>query len=76
MRMPGPSATAASKHAIESYSRTAAGELGKYGITVNIVAPGPIQTGYLRPTEEADIAAKTPLGRVGNRKMWPMSSCF
>lgn len=56
---------AASKHAIESYSRTAAGELGKYGITVNIVAPGPIQTGYLRPAEEADIALKTPLGRVG-----------
>ena len=38
---------AASKHAIKSYSRSAASELGQYGITVNIVAPGPIQTGYL-----------------------------
>jgi 3-oxoacyl-[acyl-carrier protein] reductase len=56
---------AASKHAIESYSRSAAGELGKYGITVNIVAPGPIQTGYLTPEQEASIAAATPLGRVG-----------
>lgn len=56
---------AASKHAIESYSRSAALELGKYGITVNIVAPGPIQTGYLTPAEEAAIAAGTPLGRVG-----------
>lgn len=56
---------AASKHAIESYSRSAAAELGKYGITVNIVAPGPIQTGYLEPQQEADIAAATPLQRIG-----------
>jgi 3-oxoacyl-[acyl-carrier protein] reductase len=56
---------AASKHAIESYSRSAALELGKYGITVNVVAPGPIQTGYLTPEQETQIAASTPLGRVG-----------
>ena len=56
---------AASKHAIESYSRSAASEMGKYGITVNIVAPGPIQTGYITPDFETDIATKTPLGRVG-----------
>jgi 3-oxoacyl-[acyl-carrier protein] reductase len=57
---------AASKHAIESYSRSAASELGRYGITVNVVAPGPIQTGYLTPQQETEIAGKTPLGRVGN----------
>lgn len=56
---------AASKHAIESYSRSAASELGRYGITVNIVAPGPIQTGYITPEAEQEIAAGTPLGRVG-----------
>ena len=56
---------AASKHAIESYSRSAAVELGRYGITVNIVAPGPIQTGYLTPEEETHIAANTPLRRIG-----------
>ena len=56
---------AASKHAIESYSRSAAIELGKYGVTVNIVAPGPIQTGYLQPEQETEIAAGAPLGRVG-----------
>jgi 3-oxoacyl-[acyl-carrier protein] reductase len=56
---------AASKHAIESYSRSAASELGKYGITVNVVAPGPVQTGYITPDQENDIAAGTPLGRVG-----------
>jgi len=56
---------AASKHAIESYSRSAAAEMGKYGITVNIVAPGPIQTGYIPPNMEEKIARATPLGRVG-----------
>jgi 3-oxoacyl-[acyl-carrier protein] reductase len=56
---------AASKHAIESYSRSAAIEMGKYGVTVNIVAPGPIQTGYLKPEQEASIAAHAPLRRVG-----------
>jgi 3-oxoacyl-[acyl-carrier protein] reductase len=56
---------AASKHAIESYSRSAAVELGKYGITVNVVAPGPIQTGYLTPQALAEITAETPLRRVG-----------
>ena len=56
---------AASKHAIESYSRSAAAEVGKYGITVNIVVPGPIQTGYITPENEAHISANTPLRRVG-----------
>jgi 3-oxoacyl-[acyl-carrier protein] reductase len=56
---------AASKHAIESYSRSAAMELGKYGVTVNIVAPGPIQTGYLTPEQDVAITASTPLSRMG-----------
>ncbi len=56
---------AASKHAIESYSRSAAAEMGRYGITVNVVAPGPIQTGYITPEVEAGMVAETPLRRVG-----------
>lgn len=57
---------AASKHAIESYTRSAAQEIGKYGITVNVVAPGPIQTGYISPEAEENISKGTPLGRVGD----------
>ena len=55
----------ASKHALESYSRAAAAELGRYGITVNIVSPGPIQTGWITPELEERIREETPLGRVG-----------
>jgi len=62
---PGNVSYAASKHAIESYSRSAAVELGKYGITINIVAPGPIQTGYIEPELEESIIEETPLRRIG-----------
>jgi len=55
----------ASKYAMESYSRAAAKELGQFGITVNIVSPGPIQTGYITPDLEQQVIADIPLGRVG-----------
>jgi 3-oxoacyl-[acyl-carrier protein] reductase len=55
----------ASKHALESYSRAAAKELGKYGITINIASLGPTQTGWINPELERSLAAGTPLGRVG-----------
>lgn len=55
----------ASKHALESYSRAAASELGQYGITVNIVSLGPIQTGWITPEMEQRIALEIPLRRVG-----------
>jgi len=62
---PGEVSYGASKAALESYSRAAAKELGQYGITVNIVLPGPTQTGWITPELEKIIAANTPLGRVG-----------
>lgn len=62
---PGEVSYGASKAALESYSRSAAIDLGRYGITVNIVAPGPIQTGWIPPDAEPAIAATIPLGRVG-----------
>ena len=55
----------ASKQALEAYSRAAAHELGRFGITVNVASLGPIQTGWIGPELEAQIQANTPLGRVG-----------
>ena len=55
----------ASKYALESYSRSAAQELGRFGITVNIVSPGPTQTGYITPEQEELLRWRIPLGRLG-----------
>lgn len=57
---------AATKNGLESLSRSAAHELGPAGITVNIVAPGPIQTGWITDNMLPDICRDTPLGRVGH----------
>lgn len=56
---------AASKAAVVSYTKSAAQELGKYGITANVVCPGPTQTGYITPEAEKTLCAQTPLGRLG-----------
>lgn len=55
----------ASKAALESLSRSAAMELGKYGITVNIVSPGGTQTGWIVPELEERVSQGNALGRVG-----------
>lgn len=55
----------ASKYAVESCSKAAAKELGRYGITVNVVSPGPVQTGWMGPELEALVERETPLGRAG-----------
>jgi 3-oxoacyl-[acyl-carrier protein] reductase len=55
----------ASKYAAESYSKAAAAELGPCGITVNVISPGAVQTGWL-PKDAAQALAKTyPLRRIG-----------
>lgn len=62
---PGEVSYGASKAALESYSRSAAVELGQYGITVNVVAPGPIQTGWIPADAVQSIVEDIPLGRMG-----------
>jgi len=69
--LPGYAAYAAMKGAIEVLSRYLAKELGPRGITVNVVAPGAIETdfggGAVRDNVQlnAFVAAQTALGRVG-----------
>jgi 3-oxoacyl-[acyl-carrier protein] reductase len=55
----------ASKYALESYSRSAAAELGPHGITVNIVSPGPVQSGYIPSEAEGTLISDIPLKRIG-----------
>jgi 3-oxoacyl-[acyl-carrier protein] reductase len=62
---PGEVSYGASKAALESYSQAAAHELGPVGITVNIVSPGPTQTGWIEPDIAAGFAQQTALRRVG-----------
>lgn len=58
----------ATKAALIGLTRHLAGELGPFGITVNALAPGRIDTSLMRgaPTEVNDAALReTPLGRFG-----------
>jgi len=55
----------ASKFAVESYSRAAAFELGPYGITINVISPGAVQTRWMTPELEKTIAESYPLRRIG-----------
>ncbi len=47
---PGNAAYAASKGALIAYCRTLAIESAKRGVTVNVIAPGFIDTGMMAPT--------------------------
>ena len=73
---PGLAAYSASKHAVISLTRTAAGEVGKQGVRVNAVCPGPIDTDLMaslhagiNPDDPAAVKAfnvgRNPMGRYG-----------
>lgn len=64
-RFPSEVTYGASKFALESYTRSAATERGKFGVTVNAVSLGPVQTGWITAELEHAILPTIPLRRVG-----------
>ena len=66
----GASVYAASKHAAEGMTKSAALEAAAFGVRVNAVAPGPTETAMLNrftgtPERKAALVSSVPLGRVG-----------
>ena len=66
----GASVYAASKHAVEGMTKSAALEAARFGVRVNAVAPGPTETAMLTrftgtAERKAALATGVPLGRVG-----------
>lgn len=67
---PGHAAYSASKGAVIALTRGMAVELAPFGIRVNAICPGPVETDMLRaavPSQENQdrLAAEAPLGRLG-----------
>jgi NAD(P)-dependent dehydrogenase (short-subunit alcohol dehydrogenase family) len=70
--VPGYSAYASMKGAVEILTKYMAKELGARGLRCNIVAPGPIETDFnnaairSNPHMKSALSQMSPLGRVGN----------
>ena len=69
--LPGAPLYVASKHAVEGLTRAAALEAAAFGVRVNAVAPGPIETGMLdrfagSAEAKTGLLASVPLKRAGS----------
>src|SRR5258706_12764845 len=70
--MPGPAKYAGTKAAVRALGRVAAAELASRRIRVNVLSPGPTDSGILEKTYpgqsdaiKAHLGGKIPLGRLG-----------
>lgn len=64
----GQIAYGSSKAALEAATRAIAPEIGPLGITINVVAPGPTQTGYIDSEMETELVRTIPMRRLGEPK--------
>jgi 3-oxoacyl-[acyl-carrier protein] reductase len=63
--LPQTAVYAASKAAVEQFTKVLAREVGERRITVNAVAPGGTETGMLTPERATELKEETALRRVG-----------
>jgi 3-oxoacyl-[acyl-carrier protein] reductase len=63
--MPGELAYAATKGAVEAFSRSLSAEVARLRITVNAVDPGITDTGWISSELKAKWKAESPMGRIG-----------
>jgi len=62
--MPNELAYASSKGAIIAFSTSIGPDLSRRGITINVINPGPTDTGWMEPDFKRRLEASVPAGRV------------
>lgn len=67
---PGAALYVGSKHAVEGFTKAAALEFAESGVRINVVAPGPIETGMLNrftgtPENKTALISGVPMKRIG-----------
>jgi len=67
---------AAAKAGINAATRSLSKEVARFGIRVNVVAPGPVETDMIRDMPMDDIKKIIPMARVGRPEEVAKVICF